>query len=67
MLAKTTHPNGVTEPGRNGSTIIPLTAGCSSVATSTGAANWRAVYFDGSFNNVDVNLKTFGSCFSENY
>jgi hypothetical protein len=52
---------------QNGSTIIPLTAGCSSIATSTGAANWRAVYFEGSFNNVDVNLKTFGSCFSGAY
>jgi hypothetical protein len=52
---------------QNGSTIIPLTAGCSSIATSTGAANWRAVYFAGSFNNVDVNLKTFGSCFSGDY
>jgi len=52
---------------QNGSTIIPLTAGCSSIATSTGAANWRAVYFSGSFNNVDVNLKTFGSCFSGDY
>jgi len=52
---------------QNGSTIIPLTTSCNSIATSTGAANWRAVFFDGSFNNVDVNLKTFGSCFSGDY
>ena len=53
---------------RNGSTIIPLTSGCSNVTTSSASiANWRAIYFSGSFNNIDLIVKVFGSCYSSNY
>lgn len=49
----------------NGTTIIPsTTAGCQNVGSS---ANWRGIYLDGTFNNVPVTVKQFGSCFSGNY
>ena len=53
---------------RNGTTIISLTSGCSSLTTSSASiASWRAIYFSGSFNNTDVTIKNFGSCSSGDY
>lgn len=52
---------------KNGSTIIPLTPNCMSTAQSTGAINWRSAYLSGTFSNIPVNLKFFGSCFSDDY
>lgn len=49
----------------NGTTIIPsTTAGCQNVGSS---ANWRGIYINGTFNNVPVTVKQFGSCYSGNY
>jgi hypothetical protein len=52
---------------KNGSTIIPLTPNCMSTAQSTGAANWRSAYLSGTFSNIPVDMKFFGSCFSSDY
>ena len=49
----------------NGTTIIPsTTTGCQYVG---GSANWRGIYIDGTFNNVPITVKQFGSCYSGNY
>jgi hypothetical protein len=49
----------------NGTAIIPATStGCQNVGNS---ANWRGVYINGTFNNVPVTVKQFGSCYSGNY
>ncbi len=55
---------GLTGTGR---TVVPLTvSGCQS-AQSQGYANWRASYITGSFANVPVEVKQFGSCNAGDY
>ena len=53
---------------KNGTTIIPLEAGCSARSQSSKSiADWRGITFSGSFNNTDVFVKTFGSCYDGSY
>jgi hypothetical protein len=52
---------------RNGSQIVPLTASGCQTAQSTGAANWRGVYISGTFANIPVEIKQFGSCSQGDY
>ena len=47
--------------------IIPITPGCATYAQSSGAANWRALYISALTNNIPVDVKVFGSCFSGDY
>lgn len=49
----------------NGTPVIGLT-NCAAVQASS-AANWRAVYIHGTFANVPVVVKQFGSCNEQNY
>jgi hypothetical protein len=68
LTGTTTTANFTGINSRNGSTIIPLTSGCGNVTTSSASiANWRAIYFSGSFNNIELIVKVFGSCYSSNY
>ena len=68
LTGTTTTANFTGINSRNGSTIIPLTSGCSNVTTSSASiASWRAIYFSGTFNNIELIVKVFGSCYSSNY
>jgi hypothetical protein len=51
----------------NGTTIVSsTTSGCQNI-NSTGYANWRGIYINGTFNNVPVQVKQFGSCSTYDY
>jgi hypothetical protein len=51
----------------NGSQIVPLTTSGCQTAQSAGAANWRGVFISGTFANIPVEIKQFGSCYQDNY
>jgi hypothetical protein len=51
----------------NGSQIVPLTTSGCQTAQSSGTANWRGIYISGTFANIPVEIKQFGSCSQGDY
>ena len=48
----------------NNSQIVPLgNVGCSQMS----GVDWRGIYIEGTFSNIPVEVKQFGSCYESNY